>query len=268
MDARALRNIALLPETARAKLQELELARMGAEDAARAATTRLNALPGDADPPMIARLEAEAARQRQRHGQLHPLCSKLTQWLAELRPVVLEAVPPVSVELKGEKPSAALAAVRGEISALHGKLARVRSAPLTRDEESALIEDYVVRLIRQAEPSVGIVGGRLRVNFKGDMFASEDVLALLAWAAPDPVCRALERALPESDGNDALSAAERGKRVAEIEARLLELERREEALIELAQADGIEVMRRSDASPLCVLGLVIKQAAPAVAQVA
>jgi hypothetical protein len=46
--------------------------------------------------------------------------------------------------------------------------------------------------------------------------------------------------------------------VAELEGQLLALERREEALIERAASDGVEVLRRPNgASPLAVLGIMI-----------
>ena len=46
------------------------------------------------------------------------------------------------------------------------------------------------------------------------------------------------------------------RRTAELERELLELERREEFLIEAALADGVEVQRRFDASPYALLGLI------------
>jgi hypothetical protein len=49
---------------------------------------------------------------------------------------------------------------------------------------------------------------------------------------------------------------ERVKRVAELEA-LDEFERAEEALIMRAADDGLDVLRRPDASPPAVLGVVV-----------
>jgi hypothetical protein len=47
------------------------------------------------------------------------------------------------------------------------------------------------------------------------------------------------------------------RRVAELEATLLELERREEALIMRAAGDGLDILRRVDASPPAVLGVMV-----------
>src|SRR5262249_34854081 len=157
-----------------------------------------------------------------------------------------------------------LAAVRGEISALHGKLARVKAAPLPQADQKELVEQYVIGLMRQAAPNVAVVGDRLRVGFRGDVYAPEDVAALVSWLAPELVCRALERELaaqPERAG--ALPKLERLRQEAELEAQVYELERKEEALILRGADDGIELMRRPNADPRAVLGVRI---ATAVAQ--
>jgi hypothetical protein len=109
---------------------------------------------------------------------------------------------------------------------------------------------------------IGMVRDSLKVSFRGDMFAAEDVLALIAWAAPEQVERALVR------GIDALPV--RPTRCPPLNASsgppswnssyILELERWEEALIERAAADGVELRRRPDASPLAVLNITIAQA--------
>jgi hypothetical protein len=78
---------------------------------------------------------------------------------------------------------------------------------------------------------------------------------------PEALCEALEREIAAQPARaDAMPASERMRRVAELEAQLPELDQREEALIERAHSDGLEVLRRPDASPLAVLGIVIAQA--------
>ena len=56
--------------------------------------------------------------------------------------------------------------------------------------------------------------------------------------------------------------------VGNIKRELLDLERREEALIMRAADDGLDVLRRPDASPPAVLGVVVVKEAQAQAQVA
>jgi hypothetical protein len=237
---------------------------MSAEDAARSANGRLNSLPDDADPQMRQRLADERNKHNHRFAQLSQLISRVQQWIVQQRAdVALASVPLVPADLgAGETPSAAIATVRDEIAALGQQLATVRRAPLPLAEKRKLVDDYVVRLIRQGRPSVTVVNGALRVTFRGDMAAAEDVLALLAWGRSGLVCDALDREvekLPEHA--DPMPTAERLARVAEIEGQMLDLERREEALVLRAAGDGLEVLRRPDASPLAVLGVMIAAAA-------
>jgi hypothetical protein len=67
MDQRAVNAIARLPELTRSKLQQLELARMAAEDAGRAANARLNSLGRDAAPELVRGLAAERDKHAERH---------------------------------------------------------------------------------------------------------------------------------------------------------------------------------------------------------
>jgi hypothetical protein len=93
------------------------------------------------------------------------------------------------------------------------------------------------------------------------MASAEDVVALLCWTTPERMCVALERQLaaqPERAG--AMSRSERLRLVAEAEARLMTLERKEEILIERAADEGFEILRRSDASPPAVLGVAVAKA--------
>jgi hypothetical protein len=252
-----------LPEAARTRLQELIVARDAALDASRSANARLNALSGDADPQMRTRLAAARDQQNHRHGQLAQLLSRVQQWLAELRSgVVLEEAPPAAIVLPdGQTLDAALAAARAEVKSLRGRLVAVKAAPLPREDQCELAVEHVVRLGQAARPAVGIVGDKLRVGFRGDMAAADDVLALLCWAMPEAVCAALEREIAAQPARaDALPASERMRRVAELEAQLLELETREEALLKQAAAAGQDIVRRPDADVRAVLGVVIAKA--------
>jgi hypothetical protein len=266
MDRRAIARIEKLPELARAKLRQLELARMGSEDSGRAAFARLSGLAGDTDPQLRAALANERDRHSKKAAELSRLSNALMQWLSELRPdVALELADPVSVELNGKQPAEAIAAVRAEIEALRGKLNVIRKAPLPRDAQIDLIENFVARMMQRAAPKVSIVNDQINVRFRGDVATAEDVFALLCLASPDAACRSLERALgPER--TDAMSKNDRLRAESEIDAALVRAERFEESAIEVAAASGVEIMRRPDANPLCVLGVVI--AKPPQAQVA
>jgi hypothetical protein len=86
------------------------------------------------------------------------------------------------------------------------------------------------------------------------------IATVLAWLDPDRFVAALEReidTMPEAALT--LTATERAQRIAELSKHIDELERSEEALIEAAQTQGVEVARRTDCSPPCVLGVRIAQ---------
>ena len=95
--------------------------------------------------------------------------------------------------------------------------------------------------------------------------SKSDVLNLLCFFLPGPVLAALQGVIGEPSPSNALPAAERDQQLARIEQRLFELEREEEGLIMKAHADGIDVLERGDASPACVLGVVVKAKTQAVA---
>jgi hypothetical protein len=81
---------------------------------------------------------------------------------------------------------------------------------------------------------------------------------MLCWLAPASVLSALKREIEAAGAPvNAMPAAERIKRISELEAQLLALERREEVLVSCAAADGTEVLRRPDANPMAVLGIVV-----------
>jgi hypothetical protein len=123
-----MRAAVALPDSARTKLNELQLARMAAEDAARSANTRILQLAHDADQQMRDRLAAERDKQSYRQNQLGQLTSRLVQWASELRAdTVLEPVPPLVIEHKsGGDLIAALNTCREEIAKAKQKLQKVR----------------------------------------------------------------------------------------------------------------------------------------------
>jgi hypothetical protein len=248
-------NIVALPDAAQAKLTELQALCGAAEDALRGIAHRIANLPRDADA-MRERLETARDEQSRRHNALHQLLNRLQQWLRELPSsiAVETAAATQPVELDGKTLADVLAATRSEIGALKAQMVSVKNAPLPMADVKQLAESFVVRLMQQ-RPTVTVGRDQIRLaSPEVDMLAPsavmQSVLATVAWIAPDAVLRAIEREIDAlGERTDALSAAERIKRVGEIEAQLLELERREEALIMRAADDGLEVLRRVDADP-------------------
>ena len=58
-----------------------------------------------------------------------------------------------------------------------------------------------------------------------------------------------------------MATADQQKELAELSAELEALERQEEAMIELAFAQGVDILRRSGADPACVLGVRLRAVA-------
>jgi hypothetical protein len=84
-----------------------------------------------------------------------------------------------------------------------------------------------------------------------------DVLGLFAWLHKDALIARFETEIAElGDGDDgALDDQQRRDREEEIFAAMLQVERTEEAAIEVVEASGGECRRRDDADPRAVLGL-------------
>jgi hypothetical protein len=251
---------AALPESARIKLSDLQLARMTAEDASRAANVRLNSLPRDADPAIVRGLTSERDKHAERHRALSALIGRINQWITEQRRPLQPAPAVDGIKLKRDETlHDALVKVREQITALHQHIAAVKSSPLPLTDQEQLCEAFVVRQLAAARPTVAIVRDQIRVTFRDSVVGgTDDVLQLLCWCCPEQVYKALVRAIREQPARaDAMSAAERVRRVAELESQLLELELLEEALIMRAAGDGLDVLRRVDADPRCVLGVTV-----------
>jgi hypothetical protein len=168
------------------------------------------------------------------------------------------ALPP------GETLVAAIAHIRDEITAARNHRRAVETAPLPKADAKALAASHVAVLAGRGKPRVE-VGDTFKAVFTdplADFGVSADFVACtLAWLAPDRMLAALEvqiDALPEPRAP--LPKAEREKRLAELTADLDRLDRQEEALIELAAAQGTDLMRRPDAAPAAVSGVVVAQA--------
>jgi hypothetical protein len=251
-----------LPDTARNKLNELILARDAALDASRSGISRLNQLPPDVDQGLRQRLASENARHAEKHRVLAMLVSRINQFLMEARGVVLEPAPPPDIRLKaGESVSAALTAVRQQIADVRQEIAATRAMPMRRASQLEAVRAYLAGLAQRAQPKIGFdAKGGARVTWVEDMASKDDIVGLLALVlGPQQLAAAFSRELDEQpEPADAVSPLEREKRLAELTQRLFGFEQCEEGLITKAHADGIDVLRRGDASPACVLGVAVK----------
>jgi hypothetical protein len=267
-----------LPAPALAKLNELRGAAVDAGDAARAATERINQLqealgygrekPSAAQALELERLQAQRSRQTQRQQDFGMIANHIQQWTSRLpngTVLVGIAAPPSYALRDGETPADAIGRLHSEIAAVSNHLDVVKSAPLPKADAKALVRPYVEQLRERGRPKVTVHNrGTLNVAWvdpqKQDFFTHVDAAALLAWCDPTAMIKALEReidAMPD-ERRDAMLAAERERRVAELSANLELLERQEEVLIERAAEQGQEIARREDASPSAILSVVVQ----------
>jgi hypothetical protein len=256
-----------LPEAARAKHQALLLARAAAEDAGRSAVGRLNGLGRDADQSFRLGLEVQRDKAQAQLGVLSRLISATNEFLMKLKNVAVEMAPEVAIELRAdEKLITVIGATRDQIKAVGQHLSAVKLAPLPHADELELIAAHVEQLAQQNRPRVNVLGDKLRVIFPDDVITQRsDALSLLAWLMPEAVGAALQRELEcglrPVVNVGAMPRSERLARVRELEAELLKLERKEEALIMRASADGLgDLPRRHDADPRAVLNIVVTRA--------
>lgn len=271
-----------LPHKAAAKLAALDGASIDARDAMLSATRRIGdlekALNRSGNPPEdaagvefeLGRLRAVRQQQSRRHSELAATVSAIGQWLHTVPPfATLEMAKPTTVNRrKDETLPAAIARTRDEINDAQQELRVVRTAPLPKADLKVKAAAYVQGLVERGRPKISAGNdGVFKVSFedRNSYVASScaSMATLLAWLHPDEMTARLEQeidALPEN--KSALTAQDKEARVSELKANLDALERMEEALVEAAIAEGIDVMRRSNASPLAVLGVAFAVSKP------
>jgi hypothetical protein len=162
-----------------------------------------------------------------------------------------------------------LEALRAEIATLKAEQAELTSAGLTLAEAKARLSGYIEQLgqtyAEQVDLTVFTRPG-YRPSKDRLMPATEITpttpattkdlrLEFLCFCFGDTLKHRLTDLLAGQLGKDYQGVAEldRARRLTEIDARLLELETAEEALISEAEAVGIEIDRRPEASPAAVL---------------
>jgi hypothetical protein len=253
-----------LPPSATARHTELSLLRDAALDASRSAQQRLNDLPDDADRLLRERLQAQRDSYALRNNTLHRLLSATNQWLFQLRLPPGCCLKPATVPVtlaKGQTAAEAIGKLRVEMLAIAQELAKVRHAPLPKNDLIALCESYVAQRGAVNGPRIAVVRDQLTLQWPDDVIANkQELLSVLCWLAPTSVVAALKREIEQSPAAaNAMPAADRIAKVAGLEAALLDLERRESSLLD--KADG--VLPRPDMSPAAFLGVEIVAQEPA-----
>jgi hypothetical protein len=156
---------------------------------------------------------------------------------------------------KGQTAAEAIGKLRVEMLALAQDLAKVRHAPLPIADQVAAAEKYVAQRAAYSGPRIGVQRDQLQLSWQDDVIGSkQDMLAVLCWLAPTSVVTALKREIEtQPSPSNAMPAADRIAKVQELEAQLLDLERREASLLDKAD----NVLPRPDMSPMAFLGVEI-----------
>jgi hypothetical protein len=266
-----------LPPAARAKLVALVGQATDARDATASASRRLGELRqkldySDRPPPDAPNIEHEMARlssvrsaQDRRHRAFADLTANIQAWLTALPPptaLEMARVPASDQPRDGETVLDAITRVRTEIDHTLSVLAVVERAPLPKADLKRLAEQHVEELAKRGQPTVTATAEGLSIKFNGaDSWATgsrESAVALLAWLhAGQMISRIWGQIDKLPENPNAMSTDRKQERIADIRGSLDGLERHEEALIERAIREGLDVQRRVDADPMAVLGVIV-----------
>jgi hypothetical protein len=208
----------------------------------------------------IDRLQSHVATLQAKAGNASQLLATLSHWLPTLRPdQKLVETPAIKLPLlHGDTHVAAVARIRQEISSLGAELYAVNHAGPTLDEQREAARKYVDGLLAKTKPTVKVSHSKFELNFSSDssFTPKANVAAAMAWLDPD---RFLKNIISVIDATPqpriVMTAKEKSKRKAEIEAELLKNERIEEWLISDAAIDDVHIPRRPLANPYAVLGV-------------
>jgi hypothetical protein len=194
-------------------------------------------------------VEEQLSARNAAQGRADQIVSQLKQFLVlELRGRIRAAS--VTAPRNGEDIKAAIMRVRAELGTAHADLASAKTTTPTRAELEQQLKKHVQSLVTAGRPSLNIDNGRLVVTYPDQvMFSGSGVYSapsgsaskLFAAIDPDRMYDYLSQWLEDIPAG--LTAAERELRVAQLEQHIRRLEQQEECLIEMAQAQGVDVPR-------------------------
>ena len=151
--------------------------------------------------------------------------------------------------------------IRDQIAALVDERADIADAAITREEAEARFDHLICRV--KDDAIMGLGPGSLREGGTEREFAE--------WLRrPGFLCEVFGDSIKAAllarfdalvdDAPEGLAVGERRKRLTELDGEIYALETQEEAVIELLEADGVDIQRRPDASAAAALGLPQKAA--------
>jgi hypothetical protein len=243
-------------------LDSIDVRRFGGEDHPSVVAHRKKREKLSAD---LSRLQRIYDERSQRWREVSEPLSEFERYFADHRATVFkraEATPVPKLE-KGESFVDGVARVRKLIESNKAEEQLVANANLPA---AVAIEKMTAQVRAKAEscrPNVlQLLEGRERFSFRRAYHEPTlrqqpiDAEGLICWLFADQLIAALTAEIRENaDEGSALDDATIAKKLQQIRAQRLSLERQEEALIELAHAQGVAIARRRDADPRAVFGL-------------
>jgi hypothetical protein len=168
----------------------------------------------------------------------------------------------VTVDAKPE-PSLlnAITNIRGEVARIRSELGLTKTAPPSRAEIVAHCHALAKQLAEEGKPKLTTTGGKITVHLADQpMFAAPGTAFSAPAGSMSKMLAAWDEAAfahwviaclgPQPDG---INAQDRASRIAELERELLAAERIEEHFVGMAIDQGLDVLRRFDASPWALL---------------
>jgi hypothetical protein len=233
-----------------------------------------------------ARAEFEDLRDEARNLEVHwqalgGLCTALENWLRNLprQARITDYTGQAPSLKKGATPQDALMEAERELQALAVRRSELETAPIASSEVKANIRHHVAELNVTALPDLSramLSGDPADIRYttesapthsitpQGDQISGHarvvDPLALAAWLFPDALIERLEEEADALAGDDAdaITAEERETGFAEVAEQVLATEREAEFWTTQLEQSGVQVLRRRDADPRAVLGIVIE----------
>jgi hypothetical protein len=165
---------------------------------------------------------------------------------------------------------------RADIIQLSGARASVVRSVLPIEALYAESDKHAEALALAGRPRLSVDKDQLTIRHSTDGFGTNpaDALLFLAWLHPDTMRQRLREEVDAMRAEEikrhvaVMPAAERKKKLAEIDTRLLALEREEEFYVCEASMYNTTVPRRENASPTAVLGVEVRRIDPAERQLA
>lgn len=200
--------------------------------------------------------------------------------LSGARIALAEPLPPPKL-VKGEHITETVQKVRGKIAELQTDAQSVEDAVLPAAVAKAIARAQIEAIAAKGEPNtLQLIEGRERLGLPTKMGAvvsvigtdklatvtmpaAFDTTAFLFWLCKDAIVARVDSLIDENaDDASALTDEQRGKKHLQIQAAILEQERVEEQLVEMASSQAVAIHRRRDADPRAVLGLSDAMPAP------